>query len=467
MANTESPTADMQRNQHCESITQIKPSLVIIGNGMATGRLLDEIIKRSPNKYQITVIGKEHFGSYNRIMLSAVLAGDATIDSIMQKPPAWYKQHNINFLSGSEVTYIDKEIKLVKLASEVQVHYDELIIATGSRTAKIPAKNQNIAGIFNFRDIADTEKIQAFAQQAGSSAKQAIVIGGGLLGLEAAYGLAISGVEVTLVHRNKWLLNRQLDKISANMLQSIMAQKNIKFALGHEVAAFESIIEPNAEIKSEGHSKESLEESLEVNSENSSEILSGVTLTSGEFISAQMAVIATGITPNKELAETANIDFNRAILVNDYMQTSDAAISALGECCEHKQATFGLVDPIWAQCISLAERLCNNVQKPFQNAPVPTKLKVSGVQLFSAGDVEVSEGSQCFTLLDNKALIYRKIMVKNGKISGIVLFGDVSSGMAYFDLMQQEVIVNTMMPELLMGDEFITTIEDEQKVSIA
>jgi len=446
MTNTVSPTADMLTSQHSESVIQIKPSLVIIGNGMATGRLLDEIIKRTPNKYQITVIGKEHFGSYNRIMLSAVLAGNATIDSIMQKPPVWYKENNINFLSGSLVTLIDKESKVVELASSAQVNYDELIIATGSRTAKIPAKNQDIEGIFNFRDIADTQKIQAFAKQKGSSSKQAIVIGGGLLGLEAAYGLAISGVEVTLVHRNKWLLNRQLDKVSGNMLQSVMAQKNIKFALGHEVASFENIIESDAERKAEMKSR----------------VLSGVTLTNGEFISAQMAVIATGITPNKELAQTANIDFNRAILVNDYMQTSDTSISALGECCEHNRATFGLVDPIWGQCITLAERLCSNVQKPFQNAPVPTKLKVSGVQLFSAGDVEVSEGSQCFTLLDKKALVYRKIIIKDGKIIGIVLFGDVSSGMAYFELMQQQITVNTMMPELLIGDEFVTTIDDEK-----
>jgi nitrite reductase (NADH) large subunit len=447
MTNTTSSTANILKNQQCESVTQIKPSLVIIGNGMATGRLLDEIIKRTPNKYQITVIGKEHFGSYNRIMLSAVLAGDATIDSIIQKPPAWYKEHNIHFLSGSVVTYIDKEIKVIELASSAHIHYDELIIATGSRSAKIPAENQNIEGIFNFRDIADTQKIQAFAKQKGSSSKQAVVIGGGLLGLEAAYGLAISGVEVTLIHRNKWLLNRQLDKVSGDMLQNIMAQKNIKFALGHEVASFENIIENNTESKSKS--------------------LSGVTLTDGEFISAQMAVIATGITPNKELAETANIDFNRAILVNDYMQTSDASISALGECCQHNHATFGLVDPIWGQCITLAERLCNRVQKPFQNAPVPTKLKVSGVQLFSAGDVEVSEGSQCFTLVDKKAFIYRKIIVKKGKIIGIILFGDVSSGMTYFELMQQKTTVDTMMPELLIGDEFVTSIDNEQKVSAA
>jgi nitrite reductase (NADH) large subunit len=447
MTNPLSPAEGMLTEPYFEPVYQIKPSLVIIGNGMATGRLLDEIIKRTPNKYQITVIGKEHFGSYNRIMLSAVLAGDATIESIMQKPPSWYKEHSINFLSGSLVTHINKETKVVELASLVHINYDELIIATGSRTATIPAKNQNVEGIFNFRDIADTQKIQAFANQENVGSKQAIVIGGGLLGLEAAYGLAISGVEVTLVHRNKWLLNRQLDKVSGNMLQSIMAQKNITFALGHEVASFEHIVERNLA----GNQK----------------ILSGVTLTSGEFISAQMAVIATGITPNKELAETASIDVERAILVNDYMQTSDASISALGECCEHNRATFGLVDPIWSQCITLAERLCNNMKKPFQNAPVPTKLKVSGVQLFSAGEVEASEGSQCFTLLDKKAGIYRKIILKNGKISGIVLFGDVSSGMAYFELMQQQINVNSMMPVLLVGDEFVTSIEDEQRVSAA
>lgn len=450
MANTEKPIIKHKSNKPVESVVQIKPALVIVGNGMATGRLLDEIIKRSPNKYQITVISKEHFGSYNRIMLSAVLAGEATIDSIMQKPPAWYKAHHINFLSGGVVTYINKEKKYVDLASGVQIDYDELIIATGSRTAKIPAKNQDITGIFNFRNIADTEKIQAFTKQAGTTKKQAVVIGGGLLGLEAAYGLALSGVEVTLVHRNKWLLNRQLDKVAGVMLQTIMEQKNINFVLGYEVAAFES----------------NIDQSLAADKKKT-EKLSGVRLTNGELICAQMAVIATGITPNKEFAQISNIEVNRAILVNDYMQTSEPSISALGECCEHQGATFGLVDPIWAQCITLAERLCNSLEKPFCNAPVATKLKVSGVQLFSAGNVEVSEDSQCFTLLDKKALIYRKIIVKNDKISGVVLFGDVSSGMAYFDLMQQATTVTPMLPELLIGEEFVTLSDDEKRVSIA
>tara|TARA_B110000114_G_C15094179_1_gene400344 strand:- start:3013 stop:4386 length:1374 start_codon:yes stop_codon:yes gene_type:complete len=413
----------------------IKPSLVIVGNGMATGRLLDEITKRSPNKFNITVIGKEPYGSYNRIMLSAVLAGDTTLDAIMQKPPQWYAKNHITLMSGSTVTKINKNACIIKLASGEQLQYKQLILATGSRTAKIPTKNQDISGVFNFRDIDDTKKIQAFAsakplsEQTNKGVKQAIVIGGGLLGLEAAYGLALSGVDVTLIHRNQWLMNRQLDKISGDMLQSIMVQKNIKFVLGHEVANFED-------------------------NGAADKMLTGARLTNGQVIRAQIAVIATGITPNKELAQTANLDVNRAILVNDYMQTSDPAISALGECCEHENATFGLVDPIWAQCITLAERICHNNKVAFKNAPVPTKLKVSGVQLFSAGLVESSDKTTSFTLLDKKSLIYRKIITKNDKIVGIVLLGDVSSGMRYFEMMQQQISVNHMMPALLISDEY-------------
>lgn len=421
------------------ALNVVKPSLVIIGNGMATGRLLDEIIKRTPEKFMITVIGKEPYGSYNRIMLSAVLAGDTTVEGIMQKPPQWYKENNVNFISGTPVVGIDKTTKMVTLASSMQIQYDELIIATGSRTATIPAENQALTGIFNFRDIDDTNKIQAFAQSSTNETKQALVIGGGLLGLEAAYGLALSGVDVTLIHRNKWLLNRQLDEVSGKMLQRIMAQKNIKFVLGYEVANFT----------------------------DKAKAVSGATLTNGNHLSAQMVVIATGITPNKELGVQAQLNVNRAIMVDDFMQTSDENISALGECCEHEKATFGLVDPIWVQCATLAERLCYNIKQAFKNAPVPTKLKVSGVQLFSAGVVESSDETHSYTLLDKNAHIYRKIIVKNGCIVGIVLFGDVSSGMKYFEMMQTKTVIRHMMPELLISDEYFTETEESQQTSAA
>jgi nitrite reductase (NADH) large subunit len=440
--------------QSTKSSSSVKPLLVIVGNGMATGRLLDEIINRTPDKFAITVIGKEPFGSYNRIMLSSVLAGDASIESIIQKPPQWYKDNNINFISDTRVSDVNrtsKQLTLIPNFSENDqyvVSYDQLVFATGSRSAKIPADNQSISGLFNFRDIKDTEQIQSFAQSGSKSQsnndrnKKAVVIGGGLLGLEAAYGLAISGVQVTLVHRNKWLLNRQLDQVSGTMLQSIMAQKNISFVLGCEVKRFDSL----------------------TNQQNES-ILCGVELTSGEYLEASIAVVATGITPNKELGESADIEVNRAIVVNDFMQTSDSCISAIGECCEHKKATFGLVDPIWVQCKTLAERLCFEKNNAFKNSPVPTKLKVSGVQLFSAGVVESSDETHSFILTDSNASVYRKIIIKDEVIVGVVLFGDVSSGMAYFDMMQNKQRVLHAMPELLLGHEFMTIEEEVTSVA--
>jgi len=443
----------MYRNQNTSVFE--KPSLVIIGNGMATGRLLDEILDRTPGQYQITVIGKESYGSYNRIMLSSVLAGDSSIDGIIQKTPQWYKDKGITLLSGTVVSHIDSVKKSLVLQKDFDenclqeqqiLSYDELVIAVGSRSAKIPATNQNIKGLFSFRDITDTQHIQDFAEKMAAniqdthSSKRALVIGGGLLGLEAAYGLAIRGVKVTLIHRNKWLLNRQLDQVSGTMLQNIMAAKNIEFVLGHQVIKFES----KASIDGE-------------------QTLIGAELTNGEVIAAEMAVIATGITPNKELAHSANITVERAIVVNDFMQTSNAHISALGECCQHNNATFGLVDPIWNQCKSLAERLCLGRLSAFKNAPVPTKLKVSGVQLFSAGVVESSNNTQSFVITDEKSSIYRKIIVQNDVIVGVILFGDVSSGMAYFDMMQNKQKIIHAMPELLMGHEFLKDETDKEK----
>jgi len=441
----------MNINQSVSSFK--KPTLVIIGNGMATGRLLDEILSRTPDKFNIKVIGKEPYGSYNRIMLSSVLAGETTVEGIIQKTPQWYKEHSIELISDTVVAHIDSVNKTLTLQGNQALHakyampYDKLVLAVGSRSAKIPAKNQNIQGIFNFRDIKDTEQIQGFVcqdQNVQNNDKNALVIGGGLLGLEAAYGLAISGVNVTLIHRNKWLLNRQLDKVAGTMLQNIMAAKNINFVLGEEVTQFIS------NKNSEGE-----------------DVLSGVELTNGNKLTIQMCVIATGITPNKELATSAAIEVERAIVVNDYMQTSNEHISALGECCQHKDATFGLVDPIWSQCKTLAERLCNGHLSAFANAPVPTKLKVSGVQLFSAGVVESSESTQTFVLTDKKSCIYRKIIIKNDVIVGVLLFGNVSSGMAYFDMMLNNKKVSHALPNLLMGHEFMPVENKDTQIAAA
>lgn len=411
-----------------------KISLVIIGNGMATGRLLDEIIKRDEHKYKITVIGDEKQGSYNRIMLSSVLAKETKYKNIIQKPPQWYKDNDVNFIPGYLVTHINKDNKILTLndPQNTEITYDELVIATGSRPAAIPAKNQNIKGLYNFRTINDTKNIEAFSKHNNHAA----VIGGGLLGLEAAYGLASNGTKVTLIHRNKWLLNRQLDKTAGDLLQKVMAEKNIDFVLGEEVVRFDQLMDDQLQAS-----------------------VSGVELTSGAYIKANMVVIATGITPNAEIGLNAGLTVNRAIVVDDYMLTSDPSISAIGECCEHNKLTFGLVDPIWKQCESLAIRFTESEPKVFENPSVATKLKVSGVQLFSAGVVESSEDTQTFHILDENARVYRKLILKDEMIVGIVLFGDVNSGMHYFESMQNKTPVKNQLPELLLGSEFITPAE--------
>jgi nitrite reductase (NADH) large subunit len=413
---------------------QCKLSLVIVGNGMATGRLLDEIISRSPKKYAITVIGEEAQGSYNRILLSTVLAKETHYENIIQKNPQWYQDNDITFLSSTRVTDIDRSTKTLKTEtyhnenfsdiSRAHLQYDELVLAVGSRAAKIPAKNQDIEGIFSFRNIRDTQKIESFAKDH----KNAVVIGGGLLGLEAAYGLASTGVNVTLIHRNKWLLNRQLDLVAGEMLKEVMSEKKINFVLGEEVVRFDQLMNSNNQAT-----------------------LSGIELTNGEYRKAEIAVIATGITPNAELGVCCGLEVDKAIVVNDYMQTNDEHISALGECCQHKKSTFGLVDPIWNQCESLAIRLTTLNLKKFKNAPVATKLKVSGVQLFSAGIVESSEKTQTYTLCDNNARVYRKLIIDKNRIVGIVLFGDVSSGMDYFELMQNKTPVKMIGLRVLMS----------------
>lgn len=403
---------------------QQKPHLVIVGNGMATGRLLDELVKRGARSYRITVIGDEAQGSYNRIMLSPVLAGETTMEAIINKPAQWYSDHGIQFIAGVRASKVDRTAKRVQLADGTSVSYDHLVMATGSRPARIPAKNQDLNNVFSFRTIADVERI---AQQAEST-RRAVVVGGGLLGLEAAYGLAQKGVKVTLVHRSHGLLNRQLDAEAGHCLAQVMEDKNIEFALGTEVASFEA--QPGMQT------------------------VSYVQLTNGKTLECDLAVIATGITPNKELGVDAGLRGRRAIDVNDTMLTSDPSISALGECCEHNGETFGLVEPIWHQCVSLAERLCNSAHVPFVNPVVATKLKVSGVQVYSAGEHVTGEDCREIKMIDEKHTIYRKLVLRDNRIVGVVLFGDTRSGADYFELMQNKTDVSSVAPLLLMGKAF-------------
>jgi nitrite reductase (NADH) large subunit len=403
-----------------------KKRLVIVGNGMATGRLLDEILRRTPNKFNITVIGDEVHGSYNRIMLSPVLAEESTVEAIVQKSREWFEDNHIHFLAGFKVARIYRDKQCVALDSGDIVHYDDLILAMGSRPAKIAALNQLLANIHSFRTIDD---VQCIAESA-FKAESAVVVGGGLLGLEAAYGLAKKGVPVTLVHRSASLLNRQLDPSSGLLLQQVMSEKNIRFELAAEVEHFIG-----------------------------DDRVDGVLLNNGRRIDCQLVVIATGITPNKELGEEAGLVCARAICVDDFMSTSDHRISAIGECCEHRGATFGLVEPIWGQCVSLAEKLCFAHKKPFKNSDVATKLKVSGVHVFSAGAYLARENQREIVMQDARNKIYRKLIIEDGAIVGIVLFGDTRCGSDYFELMHNAVDVSNALPNIILGKAFLPPLE--------
>lgn len=380
--------------------TDTRPHLVIIGNGMAAGRLLDNIRQRDASKFNISVIGDEKAGSYNRIMLSSVLAGEVEADSIIQKNPQWYEQQQVRFIGGVFAERIDTVQQQVLLANGETLHYDHCVITTGSRPAKIPAGNQALANIFSFRTLDDVDTITRSA----SKARKALVVGGGLLGLEAAYGLAQKELEVHLVHRSPWLLNRQLDETSGRLLQRVMLDKGVHCHLGCEV---ENFIGEHA--------------------------LSAAQLNNGERIDCDLAVIATGITPNIDLAKNSGLECARGILVNEHLQTSATNISALGECCEIDAQTFGLVEPIWHQCENLAEQLCFGHSKPFVNPAVATKLKVSGVQVFSAGEFITQAHHRAVTVHADKKGVYRKLLFDGERLVGAVLFGDTRGGNEYFE----------------------------------
>ncbi len=392
--------------------------LVIIGNGMATSRLLDELHSRDASAYQITVFGDEPGGAYNRIQLSPLLAGETDRKSIQLKSSLWYRNHGIRLHSNDAVIAIDREQQTVTSQAGLRCHYDQLILATGSRPAKIPAGNQALAGIFDFRTEQDVERILSRSSQS----RAALVIGGGLLGLEAAHALARKGLGVTLIHRGDWLMNRQLDPEAGELLRAELAQRGIQFVLGDEVSHFEG-----------------------------SEQLTGAVLKSGQRLDAQLAIIATGITPNSALARDAGLDCGRGLRVDDLLRSSDTRISALGECIEHRGRTFGLVAPIWEQARLLADRLVRGLATPYRDAPVPTKLKVSGINLFSAGEYLDAPQLQSLTLGDRQSGVYRKLLLRDNRLVGAVLYGDVQDGQWYFELMQGQQELGDLLPQLIFG----------------
>ncbi|WP_051974797.1 NAD(P)/FAD-dependent oxidoreductase [Cupriavidus necator] len=397
---------------------QSRPRLVVVGNGMAGMRTVEELLKLAPDLYDITVFGAEPHGNYNRILLSPVLAGEKTVADIMLNTREWYDEHGIELLAGDPVVAIDRPRRIVRSASGREVRYDRLLLATGSKPFILPVPGHQLDGVIAFRDIQDVETMQ----QAARNHRHAVVIGGGLLGLEAANGLLRQGMDVTVVHLPDSLMERQLDKPAATLLQSALERKGLRFMLGAQTA----------EVLG-------------------TERVTGVRFKDGSEIPADLVVMTAGVRPNIELAAGAGLHCERAIVVDDTLQTYDPRIYAVGECVQHRQATFGLVAPIWDQARVCAAHLAGAGHRRYVQQATATKLKVTGVDLYSAGDFIGGEGSEDLVLRDARRGVYKRLVLQDGCLVGAVLYGDVQDGPWYFDMIQRRTPVAALRQRLLFG----------------
>jgi nitrite reductase (NADH) large subunit len=396
----------------------MKPALIVIGNGMAGMRTVEELHKLAPDLYDITVFGAEPYGNYNRILLSPVLAGEKTVDDIMLHTREWYERHGITLHAGDPVMHIDRKRRVVRAASGKEVRYDRLLLATGSKPFIIPVPGHELPGVIAFRDIHDVETMLAAAR----SHQHAVVIGGGLLGLEAANGLLRQGMSVTVVHVTDALMNQQLDKSAAQLLQKALEGKGLEFRLNAQTAEIIGTDRARA-----------------------------VRLQDGSEIPADLVVMTAGVRPNIALAKAAGLHCDRAIVVDDTLQTYDPRIYAVGECVQHRSATFGLVAPIWEQARVCGAHLAGAGHRRYVQQASPTRLKVTGIDLYSVGDFIGGQDSEDLILRDARRGIYKRLVLKGGRLTGAVLYGDVSDGPWYFDLIQTRTDISPIRQHLLFG----------------
>lgn len=372
-----------------------KEKLVLIGNGMAGVNAIEHLLKLAPDKYSITIFGKEPHPNYNRILLSYVLAGDSKVSDIVTHPFEWYESNGITLHTGETVISIDASQKTVTSDKGTVVQYDKLILATGSNPFMLPLPGANKEGVMAYRTIQDCE----IMIQSARTYKKAVVIGGGLLGLEAARGFLHLGMEVDVVHIVDTIMERQLDRTASKLLQEALEAQGMNFLLGKQS---EEII--------------------------GDERVSGLKFKDGTVAEADLIVMAVGIRPNVELAKQAGIEVNPGIVVNDYLETSAADIYAVGECAMHRGTVYGLVAPLFEQGAVLAKHLAGIATNPYEGSVVYTKLKVSGVDVFSGGQFMEAEGTKTIRVQDDFTGIYKKVVIQDNKVIGAVLFGDTSDG---------------------------------------
>ncbi|HZX35155.1 MAG TPA: nitrite reductase large subunit NirB [Thermodesulfobacteriota bacterium] len=397
----------------------MKKELVVIGNGMAGAAAIEEIIKFSPERYNITVFGKEKHTNYNRVLLTDVLSGKKTLKDITLNTPEWYKERGIKLLTGCGIEKINRAKRTVIAKDGTETKYDKLVLATGSTAIMPPIKGAEKGGVFSFRDVEDCEKITA----ALDDCKRAVVIGGGLIGLEVAKGLLSMGKHVTVVHLMNRLMERQLDAIAAAYLKEDL-----------EKAGMEILLE---------------KEALEFTGEDK---INGIRFKDGSTIECGMAVVAVGIKPNMELAKNSGIYCEKGIVVSDTMQTYDPSVYAVGECVQHRGATFGLVVQVFEQARVLANHLAADSRLMFKNSPVSVKLKVSGIELYSAGDVQAKDNADAIEYADKGGRIYKKLFIEDKKLKGMVLYGDTADGGRLFQYLVEGADISERRKTLLFGD---------------
>jgi nitrite reductase (NADH) large subunit len=399
-----------------------KQNLVVVGNGMAGIRCVEELLKLAPDLYDITVFGSEPHPNYNRILLSPVLAGEMTVQDIILNSREWYAQNDITLHTGQTVTKIDRTARTISTTDGLTVAYDRLLLATGSTPFVPPIPGKELPGVISYRDIADTEAMIVAAREH----KHAVVIGGGLLGLEAANGLALRGMDVTVVHLAPWLMERQLDAVAAGMLQQSLEAKGLKFLLGKQTEALLG-----------------------------NERVHAVRFKDGLEIPADLVVVAAGIRPNTALAESAKLYCNKGIVVNDTMQTYDPRIYAVGECVAHRGIAYGLVAPLFEQAKVCANHLANFGIARYTGSVTSTKLKVTGIDLFSAGNFMGGTDTDQIVLNDPAGGVYKKLVLKNDTLVGAVLYGDTADGPWYFQMVREGKNVAEIRDHLMFGQSAV------------
>ncbi|MDB5976736.1 MAG: nirB domain binding binding [Nevskia sp.] len=392
--------------------------LVMVGNGMAGMRVIEDLLRIAPELYDITIFGAEPHGNYNRILLSPVLAGEKRFEDIVLHDLAWYARQGITLHTGDPVVSINRTKRVVRTRSGIEAGYDRLLMATGSTPNRLQIPGKDLPGVITFRDVADV----GLMMDASRAQRHAVVIGGGLLGLEAANGLLQQGMDVTVVHKTETLMERQLDAYAASLLRRSLESRGIKFVLGTTTAAVEGEARATA-----------------------------LRFADGSSVPADLVVMTAGVTPNAALAKEAGLQCGRGILVDDTLQTYDPRVYAVGECVQHRNATYGLVAPLWEQARVCAAHLAGFGHLRYGGSVTSTSLKVTGIELFSGGNFTGGEGCEVLILRDPEAGIYKRVVLKDNRVCGVLLYGDARDGSWYLELMNEKRDVGPLRDRLLFG----------------